>query len=202
MGWTYYTAKFWKKGKIDRKAECDEHLTWSNENGVRRVLKSAMVGSTYYGAIEHIKPNGDRRVWCAIFLTSVDGWDFGYKDMDETCGPYQYDCPKSILDLLTPTDNEFALKWRKACYDNLEKKKAKRKNPNSLANLPIGSQIRLTMPWDTTRFNKDEVVVLTKMRRRANTTYWVTCGCYFTRNLMASLEKNCQYEVLRVGEGV
>jgi hypothetical protein len=35
--------------------------------------------------------------------------------MDETCGPYEKKCPLSILNLLTPTDNEWANEWRKQC---------------------------------------------------------------------------------------
>jgi len=47
-------------------------------------------------------------------------YNFGYKDMDETMGPYSYDCPRSILDKLTPTDHEYALKWRRECERRLE----------------------------------------------------------------------------------
>lgn len=115
MGWTYTQAKFWKKGKVDRKAECDSLLTW----GEQTVLKSSMVGTTYYAAVKR----GDN-VWGAIFLTATDGFYFGYKDMDETCMPYYFDCPVSILNLLTPTDNEDANKWRNACREKRAKAKS------------------------------------------------------------------------------
>lgn len=32
--------------------------------------------------------------------------------MDENMGPYKYRCPRGILQLLTPTKNRYALKWR------------------------------------------------------------------------------------------
>jgi hypothetical protein len=35
--------------------------------------------------------------------------------MSETMGPYNYDCPASILDLLGPPGNEYAANWREAC---------------------------------------------------------------------------------------
>lgn len=35
--------------------------------------------------------------------------------LDENMGPYYYGCPASILDLLSPTANENALKWRAEC---------------------------------------------------------------------------------------
>ena len=157
MGWTSYHATYYKKGKIDRKAECDAYWTEGLNRGYYNVLKSAMVGSTYYAAIQPLKknveknergeniyediPENEREVFAVIFLTSTDikqYFNFAYKPMDETVGPYQYDCPKGILDLLTPTDNEYAKEWRKKCYEKHEKKK------NSIGKLPIGTKIKFT----------------------------------------------------------
>lgn len=120
MGWTYKTAKYHMNGRIDRKAECDALINDSRLT----VLKSAMVGSTYYAAVKNISTN---EVWAAIFLTSTcrdDIFNFGYKDMDETEGPYKCECPVSILKLLTPTDNENADHWRKQCWENSCKRKS------------------------------------------------------------------------------
>lgn len=47
-----------------------------------------------------------------------------YKDMDETCGPCDRDCPERILKLLSPTDSEYALKWRAQCWQNIKDRKA------------------------------------------------------------------------------
>lgn len=146
MGWTTcFTASEWKyqgsRRVVDRRKECDRLLTWTSKDkdgniiAVNNVLKSAMVGSTYYAAVEKKKTDGTREVWAAVFLTcgrSSDGTIWGYKDMDETMEPYYYDCPAGILALLTPTDNERANNWRKACRENLAKKAADRKNPQPL----------------------------------------------------------------------
>ena len=37
-------------------------------------------------------------------------------------GPYEADCPARILDLLTETDNQHALDWRRRCRANLERR--------------------------------------------------------------------------------
>ena len=147
MGWTWQRAKFYKpNGSIDRKAECDALCSWTNAKtgGHCEVLKSAMVGSTWYGACKLSLPDTEPIVFAGIFLTSVckrDYYDFGYKDMDETVGPCQCNCPKSILDLLTPTDSEWANQWRETCRANIASKKDQR---NSLLNgLPIGARICL-----------------------------------------------------------
>ena len=39
--------------------------------------------------------------------------------LTETMGPYCYDCPASILDLLGPPGNEYAANWREACLARL-----------------------------------------------------------------------------------
>ena len=114
MGWTSYHATYYKKGAVDRKAEIDN--MWNNDSSKRfKVLKSSMVGSTYYGAID----NGEE-VFAVVFLTSTnskDYFNFSYKDMEESMCPYQFDCPIGILNLLTETDNEWAIKWRENCYE-------------------------------------------------------------------------------------
>ncbi|MFF8597160.1 DUF6927 domain-containing protein [Streptomyces sp. NPDC015220] len=42
-------------------------------------------------------------------------FNFGYKDLDENCGPGDHKAPKSVLNALTPTTNEYALAWRTQC---------------------------------------------------------------------------------------
>ena len=163
MGWTSYNATHYKNGRIDRKAECDAYFLEGLNRGFYEVLKSCMVGSTYYAAIKPLKKRGvakeqyivipaeEQYVFAVVFLTSINMEDydnFSYKDMDESCGPYRYECPKGILDLLTPTDNEYANQWREACRKYHEEKK----NRNILSKLPIGSEIKYKRP------NGEEVV--------------------------------------------
>lgn len=153
MGWTFYNSHFNKNGKIDRKAECDKLNTWDNENSKGRILKSAMKGSTYYAALEHTdKKTNTIEVVGLVFLTSSDlknGCNFGYKDMTESMGPGYYDCPLSIIKLLSPTTNEYAIEWRKKCIEQHKKPKS------WLKDLKTGDKII----W--TRGN-GEKVVLTK----------------------------------------
>lgn len=181
MGWTTcFYASEWKyqggKRIVDRRKECDKMLTWTSKDkdgnviAVNKVLKSAMVGSTYYAAVEKKKTDGTREVFAAIFLTcgrSSDGTIWGYKDMDETMGPCQYDCPASILALLTPTEYEYANEWRRKCREKMIKKAEERKNPPKLYS-PTGVEItvkgkswvitskeyRATYPFTGVRFSK------------------------------------------------
>lgn len=154
MGWTSYQATHYgRNGKIDRRAECDSFFARSTGGSRYKVLKSAMKGSTYYAAIAKTAepgPNGQpvpipedkQEVWAAVFLTRTNMKDrcfnFSYKDMDETMGPCEAQCPESILSLLTPIDSDWANEWRERCMANA----ARQKSPDALRNLPVGSVIR------------------------------------------------------------
>lgn len=158
MGWTAYRATHYNaRGRVNRKAECDGYFEEGLNRGHYKVMKSAMKGSVYYGAIKKLVryvgkgedgksiyeplPETEQKVFGVVFLTSVDSKDyynFAYKDMDESMGPFYFDCPKSILDLLSPTDDKDALAWREKCRERI----AKEKEGCSLSKLPIGSVIR------------------------------------------------------------
>lgn len=138
MGWTYYHADATynprtHKYVVNRKAECDNlfNCEMIECRGKFEVLKSRMIGTRYYAAIKittfatETEPE-DVRVCGVVVLTSVvtKAWyNFGYKEISETMGPQYCDCPKSILDLLTPTDDEYANAWRKACYERIKRMK-------------------------------------------------------------------------------
>lgn len=181
MGWTTcFYASEWKyqggKRVVDRRKECDKLLTWTSKDkdgnviAVNKVLKSAMVGSIYYAAVEKKRSNGVRDVWAAVFKTcgkSSDGTVWGYKDMDESVGPFYYDCPAGILALLTPTDDDRAKEWREKCRQRLREKTEAKKNPPKLY-APTGVDIivkgkswvitsreyRATYPFTGVRFSK------------------------------------------------
>ena len=192
MGWTSYNANHYNsKGNVDVLAEVNSILNWENDTHKCEVLKSSRHGSTVYSAVKSTnKTNGFEAVWAAIFLTSVNNknyYNFSYKDMDETCGPYYYDCPKSILDLLTPTTSEYANNWRNACRENIEKKAEQRKNGTSLDQLPYGAKIETV--WD------GNPLILTKevRHRKGVKSRWVDKDGYYLSK--ASIERR-GYKVL------
>lgn len=185
MGWTWYRAEHYKGNKIDRKAECDAYFMEGLNRGHYEVLKSAMVGKVYYAAVKGLKkyigkneyeniPEEEQRVFAVVFLTGTDMreyFNFGYKDMDETVEPCYYDCPKSILKLLTKTDNESALMWRKKCYKTHEDKK------NNLGKLPVGTIIEFQqIDGKSVRLQKHEAAYQFK------TPFWWNGKNYFQKS--------------------
>lgn len=123
MGWTGILDAEYKNGKIDRRATCERIFSgWTSGDKVTKLLKSCMNGTTFYAAMQTDSPNGCE-VWALVVLTQTNGREFLYKEMDETEHPYNYNCPVSILDLLTPTMNESANAWRMECRKKHEEKK-------------------------------------------------------------------------------
>jgi len=59
----------------------------------------------------------------ALVKRKKEGWIYT-KLVDEGMGPHEAKCPAKVLDLLSPTDNEYALRWREVCRANLELSKA------------------------------------------------------------------------------
>lgn len=140
MGWTYQNARFFKGARIDKKAEMTNII--NEEWGGCKVLDCSLKGGVYYAAVERFKDKDkkERQVFGVVCLVSASDStrEFGHKDMDEDCGPFYYDCPSRILDLLTPTENFYAIEWRKKCKENKAKDVAAQ-----LRKLPIGSVIKV-----------------------------------------------------------
>ena len=66
-----------------------------------------------------VKKKDKDEVFACVFLVREGENDDDYtyiKDMDETQHPYYYKCPVWIMELLTPTDNEYANEWRKQVW--------------------------------------------------------------------------------------
>lgn len=131
MGWDYHN----ELAPYDRRAICRRQIG----NGYK-VVKDAVVGTTYYAAV---KSPHDGKVNAVIILTKIDNnsWcNFGMKFMDEEMAPFARNCPRSVLDVLSPTDNEYAIEWRQGCLDNLASKK-----DTTLKDAPVGTKLKVTL---------------------------------------------------------
>jgi len=122
MGWTHTNRPSYQTPTEFIK----EHFSWENDTHTIKVIETSVKLTEAYAAVERIeKATGKREVWALVLLLHhmpKSYYNFGYKDMDETMLPYSFNCPAKILDLLTPTENEYALKWRAKCREQLSKK--------------------------------------------------------------------------------
>ncbi len=137
MGWLYMQSL---KGHAGPRQYLDAQFTFERPEATSKVLRSALVGMrVYYAAVEQLRiATGEREVWAAICLVRYnprdpEGYIFGYKDMSESMGPHECECPKSILDLLTPTDAQYARQWRARCLEAAAARRARAAKPSPRA---------------------------------------------------------------------
>lgn len=87
-----------------------------------RVIDHKIVDSVLYAAVEY----PGEGVFAAIvpfeMLKRDDGYELLYNIMDESVGPCEKKCPLKILDLLDPTEREYAKNWRDECRKNATQK--------------------------------------------------------------------------------
>ena len=164
MGWLCYDIY------TSPKQECDRILNYKSENAIQEVLASYMKGNVYY-AVVHQKTEKRDCNFAAVFLTyyspkATNGCNFGYKDMDESMGPCRYDFPEKYLDMLTPTNNELALEWRKAVRERISKNK-------KLAKLKVGDKIKFRSPVETVSgVGVGDEIIVEKRKRYFIHSYW------------------------------
>jgi len=126
MGWTYT----YKPKTVSVREFFEERFNYTEENGkYGKILDCAVVNlREAYIAYEIGDAQGKKEVIAVVCVLDHNPngcCNFGYKDMDETMGPYRYNCPERILNLLTPTENELAKKWREKCWERIRAKKAR-----------------------------------------------------------------------------
>ena len=155
MGWTFQHRT---KG-MSNKEFFTKEFGYTNDSGSSKIVDCANVGSTVYLILEtkrildtiklkdsaHSFEIARIAVVCLTKRNTHDDMNFGYKDMDENCGPIESECPKRLLDMLTETNNKYALEWRKRCYENARIKASKQKLYN-------GCVVEFAEPIDYRRF--------------------------------------------------
>jgi len=69
--------------------------------------------------------------------------------MSEAMGPCDCDCLDAILDLLTPTDHQYAEEWRARCRNNAAERRARCAKPTPRAARRSSSTLRFLSPMDS-----------------------------------------------------
>lgn len=139
----YLDAQLTYERVIDEPAEAKgEGGPLPSRKGLRVIASSCLRNKVYYAAVAPTTDGVDGPVFAVVCLVrwnprAKDGYVFAYKDMDETAGPNEADCPERILALLSPTENHSALQWRRRCIRNLARPAAK---------LEDGMRIRFASP--------------------------------------------------------
>lgn len=118
MGWTFNPDLNSRKRMIDYVTSKDG--VWRGDPPYEP-LDHSVVGNQVYVLARH--PEGYRFI--ALFLLSSGGEEgWGYKDMDESCGPGYYNCPERLL---AQSDVEDKHGWREKCRQVRREKNGRRK---------------------------------------------------------------------------
>lgn len=156
MGTTYVndTAHLTPSEFMRKQIECERN----------RILALSIKGSVAYMACQYRDDEGKSHVYGLVCQLYKDGDDRGYKPVEETMGPYECDCPKKILDMLSPTDSQYANEWRTRCRQRLANKQSRPKE---------GQIIRFEHPLKFSDGSKEnEFTVRKRPYRGRNTTVY------------------------------
>lgn len=176
MGWS---GTWIGRGKrsVNRKEMVEKDLNTEDYD----ILKSRMVGSTYYAAM---KRKDNEQVFAVVVLTSLKDGYFYTKIMDESVGPCYYDCPESIMKLLTETEYEYAKNWRQLVEE--------KRNKPDLNKLPIGTMIA----W-TTHDGKERKAYKHEAAYQFKRPFWMLVG---ERKYISKKYIPCNFTVCSVTE--
>lgn len=125
MGWTSYHRV---PGESDRDHLTRELLRFGLEEGPSKYefVDTATVATTFYAAVRN-RENGEVCGLVVLQQRQRGYHNYFRKEIDETMGPAEDRCPDRILDLLSPTENEYALDWRARCRKYNERRRTRPK---------------------------------------------------------------------------
>ena len=127
MGWTEYTDRpdLSRAEMIRRELSQDPTPENPRSWGFEYITER---GSTVYAIGWSDAPDRPRVYFGLVCLTSRRNGYFAYKDMTEDMGPYQYDAPVKMLDMLdrlAPNPTRYAAEWRRKCREHHAAKKTR-----------------------------------------------------------------------------
>ena len=137
MGWLFHTTDYGKKAFI-------EERTGNSTHGDNKweCLAHSLKGNHLWKVIRYTNlAKNEVRTFVALDLIAKErngGW--GYKDMDESAGPYYVDCPLKFLNMSDePTaEYQYAVEWRKKVREHHANK-----NSTSKVTLEGGMKVKL-----------------------------------------------------------
>lgn len=131
MGWLFSQRWSTRKDLID-------HLV--KENSAVETLKHCCVGNNLWCV--HRINEGD--TFICLYMMQLHRGDFpywGYKDIDESMGPYQVNCPLSYLEGLSAAEG-YAIEWRKRVRE-YHARRNRKLDINDKVRLPDGREFQV-----------------------------------------------------------
>jgi hypothetical protein len=131
MGWTYTFSIKTKKAMVE---DCIKPQTGNGGNTKWECIAHSVRGNTLYTVFEITKEDGQKHRFIGISLLAYDRRDecWGVKDMEESMGVYEFDCPLYFFDLVPTPPNEYAKNWREKVIAKTKERKNKAATKKSI----------------------------------------------------------------------
>jgi hypothetical protein len=137
MGWTYTNRQRGTSHDTWFKREFADATKTEDGHGLLKVMGGQPGSRAVYGAYR----THDGKVIAIVCLINwipnpAEYYNFGYKDMEESMGPCEHDCPEGILKMLTPIEElhgtfgehswQWAKEWREKAWARVSAAKARK----------------------------------------------------------------------------
>ncbi len=129
MGWLYCSSS---------RSDLIAHIKRDIQTSTNLTPIDYSAAGNFLYALVDVHPTETKPAYKTILVFKMAGgnsesphYRWGYKDMDESMGPYAYTCPLKFLDAST-CQTETAIAWREACRAEHAKKAAIAKGSKSL----------------------------------------------------------------------
>lgn len=148
MGWTFRCDPRFKKADLVAELTSAAYLGagWS-------VLAHSVRGNNLWTVIE--KPDGTRFIGLDLLRAGQrsEGEGWGHKDLCESMGPSECDCPLKFLDMAPVPDGDYAAEWRERVRAYHKRKTAR-------------AAVRVTPGMAVTIYGKHYTVIMSAAPRR------------------------------------
>ena len=132
MGWTFFADYNAREKRADIIRRTFEHAPSEKNPWAYGFEYITERGSTVYAIMWRENPSEGiaRQYFGMVFLTQRKRGEFGYKEVEESCGPYETGAPLKMIDMLdklAPSPGGYAEKWRAAVRERHAKKRERPK---------------------------------------------------------------------------
>ena len=115
MGWTSYRTGDTFEEAIRNDIAQYPYVVRKVHVHSRQAEDDHMNDAEVYAAVQHPKGHTFGLVVIMFDVMENERRELYYKDMDESMEPFYYNCPTEIINMLSPTENEHAKRWRLKC---------------------------------------------------------------------------------------
>lgn len=138
MGWSFSYVDVGRKAHIESLTS-KRHFSEDYEP-----LEHRVVGNSVWQLVLH-KPTGHKFITLDL-IAKQRGGGWGYKGLSEDEGPYEVNCPLSLLNKASPVTEGYAVEWR----EKVRAYHARRKTAKPVPGMVVkygGHEFRLVEPW-------------------------------------------------------